>query len=197
MAGWGQLLAHEGFVAVAMDMPTLADYERNGRSIDELIDALCAGAIPSCKIDRQRIGLVGHSAGGLATFLAAAENPNVKVWVGLDPVDRHGIGAAVGNKVHARAVVVRAPPCQWNQQGNAVTLLQSLPHGGSDTIVDDAIHIDPEWPSDWTMEIMMGRTSEQRRERFARTALAALKTELMSPAGAPTPPGVVVTDAGQ
>jgi pimeloyl-ACP methyl ester carboxylesterase len=194
MKGWGQMLAREGFVAVAMDMPTLADYEHNGRSIDELIDALCKGAVADCRIDPARIGLVGHSAGGLATFLAAADNPNVKIWVGLDPVDRHGIGAAVGSRVHARAVVVRAPPSQWNQNGNAVTLLHSLPHGGSDTIVDDAIHIDPEWPSDWTMEFLMGRTSEQRREQFANRTVAALKNELMNVPATPT--GVAVTDAG-
>jgi pimeloyl-ACP methyl ester carboxylesterase len=178
MAGWGQKLAQEGFVAAAMDMPTLADYERNGRAINELIDSLCDEPIEGCRIDRTRIGVIGHSAGGLATFLAAAENPDIKLWVGLDPVDRHGLGAGVGNKMHARAVVVRAPPSQWNQRGNATELLDSLPRGGTDTIVSDAIHIDPEWPSDWTMEFLMGQTSAQRREVFVNHAVDALKTEL-------------------
>jgi pimeloyl-ACP methyl ester carboxylesterase len=196
MAGWGQVLARQGFVAVAMDMPTLADYQHNGRSIDELIDALCSGAIVSCKVDAQRIGLVGHSAGGLATFLAAAENPKVKIWVGLDPVDRHGIGAAVGSRVGARAVVVRAPPSNWNQHGNATTLLKSLRQGGSDTIVEDAIHIDPEWPSDWTMEFLMGQTSEQRRDVFVHWAVGALNDELM-PDRTVRRSGVQITDANQ
>jgi hypothetical protein len=115
--------------------------------------------------------------------------------VGLDPVDRHGLGAKVGRKMHARAVVVRAPPSLWDQNGNATTLLASLPHGGSDTVVDDAIHIDPEWPSDWTMRMLMGSTSAERREVFASRAVNALKSELMPKPALPRLSDVQITDA--
>ena len=36
-------------------------------------------------IDTRRIGLMGFSAGGLATVLAAADDPRAALWVGLDP----------------------------------------------------------------------------------------------------------------
>lgn len=178
MAGWGRRLAQQGFVVAIPDMPTLADYPHNARFINELVEALCDGSIdPSCKVDSNRIGLIGLSAGGLATLLAAADNPNVKVWVGLDPVDRGGLGVAAAPRVLAHTFIVRAPASMWNSDGNAVVLRDALP-GCIDTLVPDAIHIDPEWPSDWTMQLLIGTPSDERREEFATHATAALRMEL-------------------
>jgi dienelactone hydrolase len=43
------------------------------------------------------VGLVGFSAGGLATLLAA-DDPRVRVWVGLDQVDVAGKGVAAARR---------------------------------------------------------------------------------------------------
>ena len=182
MAGWGTRLAHEGFVVAIPDMPNSEDHVRNAKCINELVAALGEGKIPSCRIDPHRIGMVGLSFGGLSTLLAAADNPNVKVWVGLDPVDWKGRGVAAAPRVHARTFIVRAPPSVYNQYGGGTALRDALP-GCVETMVPDAIHIDPEWPSDWTMELLIGIPSEKRREQFAGQTTAALKMEL----GAPTP----------
>ena len=178
MAGWGELLAQQGFIVAVPNMPTLSDYPRNAIAINELVHSLCDHPIDSCKIDRNRIGMIGLSAGGLATLLAAADNPDVKVWVGLDPVDRGGLGVAAAPRVRARAFIVRAPASIWNSDGNAVVLRDALPNVVSDTLVPNAIHIDPEWPSDWTMELLIGSPSEQRRDEFAARATSALRHEL-------------------
>jgi len=53
----------------------------------------------SAQIETGRVAVVGHSAGGLATLLAAADNRHIVLWVGLDPVDSGDIGAkAAGDR---------------------------------------------------------------------------------------------------
>ncbi|HVT88783.1 MAG TPA: dienelactone hydrolase family protein [Tepidisphaeraceae bacterium] len=177
MAGWGKRLAENGFVVAIPNMPTEGDHIRNAQAINELVDAICNQRICECNVDPHRIGMVGLSFGGLSTLLAAADNPNVKVWVGLDPVDWKGRGVAAAPRVKARTFILRAPPSVYNQNGGGIALRDALP-GCVETLVPDAIHIDPEWPSDWTMELLIGIPSDQRREQFARQTTAALEQQL-------------------
>ena len=72
MAGWGRHLAGLGFVTAVPSLPAWSDHERNGRAVSQLIDALLAS--PQLPIDQARIGVVGFSAGGLSTLLAAADD---------------------------------------------------------------------------------------------------------------------------
>jgi acetyl esterase/lipase len=177
MAGWGERLAAEGFIVAIPDLPDSKDHPRNARCINELVAAVCQQHIGECQVDPQRIGMIGLSFGALSTLLAAADNPNVKVWVGLDPVDWRGRGVAAAPRVHARTYIVRAPPSIFNQNGGGIALRDALP-GCIETVVPHAIHIDPEWPSDWLMEALIGRPSSDRREVFAGQATAALKSQL-------------------
>jgi acetyl esterase/lipase len=179
MSGWGRRLAEEGFVVAVPDLPTFSDHPRNARAINELIAWLRTDRSTSSRIDPSRIGAVGFSSGGLSTLLAAADNPQIRIWVGIDPVELRGLGVAAAPRFHAKAVVVRAPPSSWNHDGNALHLEQALPGGATDFVVPDAVHIDPEWPTDWRMEILMGKADEARREQFVRHAVDALRTELM------------------
>ena len=93
MSGWGRRLAAEGFVAVVPDMPAWSDHARNGRFITSLRALLCSDEAWSRLVDPERMGLMGFSAGGLASLLSAAEGPAPGIWVGLDPVDHKGMGA--------------------------------------------------------------------------------------------------------
>ena len=40
MAGWGSLLASNGFIAAIPDLPAWADHDRNSRAIRELLDRI-------------------------------------------------------------------------------------------------------------------------------------------------------------
>ena len=71
MAGWGGLLAKEGFIAVVPDLPTWADHPRNGRALVELLTQVRAGeTVPATETVRpRRAGWVFgrrlvHAAGG-------------------------------------------------------------------------------------------------------------------------------------
>lgn len=177
MAGWGSLLETEGLATVIPDLPAWFDPARNGRSIGELIELLRQH--PIAPFDPQRIGLLGFSAGGLATLLAAADNPAIGIWVGLDPVDQHKMGQRAAAKLACRAVILRAEPSRCNAHGNAAAIELALRGPCWSLRVKGARHLDAEWPTDWLAEWLCGRSSEARRAVFARYALAALKAHLM------------------
>ena len=180
MADWGRRLAQEGFVAAVPTLPAWSDHARNGRAICELVDWLQARPDMRDLVDTRRIGLVGFSAGGLATLLAAADDPRVAVWVGLDPVDRDGQGMAAASRLKCPSLVLRAEPHACNAHGNAAGIVRSL--GGENTclLVIGATHTDAEWPTDGMAEWVCGKSSAERRAVFVRYALSALRAVLLS-----------------
>ena len=81
MRGWADAIAHRGMTVVTMDFcqPTAFD----GRHAENARDMIAV---------REALGLhdivyVGHSAGGLASLLAAADDGAARAMVLLDPVD--------------------------------------------------------------------------------------------------------------
>lgn len=196
MSGWGQHLASEGFAVAVPDLPAWSDQARNGRFISELRAHLCAEGPWRRRIDPSRVGMVGFSAGGLASLLAAAGSPDLAIWVGLDPVDRHGLGAKAASRVKCRAVVLTAEPSSCNARGNVRAIIAALPHCEHFGI-PGAVHVDAEWPTDRMGEAFCGRSTEEKRGEFRRRATAALlealaerpagQTEVKFKTGAPAP----------
>jgi dienelactone hydrolase len=178
MSGWGQHLAQEGFIAAVPDLPTRSDHVRNGCYLSELKAYLCQGEARLKHADPLRVGLMGFSAGGLASLLAAAANPDLAIWVALDPVDWKGIGMKAASQVICQAVVLTAEPSACNSQGNCRSIITALPrceHYG----IPGAVHVDAEWPTDWMAEVVCGRSMEERRREFRRRATAALLETLV------------------
>ncbi len=174
MSGWGRHLAGEGFLVAVPDLPAWSDHERNARAISELVDWLLAQ--PPLAIDDRRVGVVGFSAGGLSTLLAAARNPRIRLWVGLDPVDRDGKGALAAQTVSASALILRATPSRCNAHGNAVGIERAFGGRATTVSVAGATHTDPEWPSDWKARLVCGADAPERRAKFVDAATAALKS---------------------
>jgi dienelactone hydrolase len=180
MADWGRRLAQEGLVAAVPTLPAWSDHARNGRAIRELVDWLQARPEMKDQIDPGRIGLVGFSAGGLATLLAGADDPRVAVWVGLDPVDRDGQGVAAVARLKCPSLVLRAEPHACNAHGNAAGIVQGLKAENTCLLVVGATHTDAEWPTDGMAEWVCGKSSSERRAVFVQYALAALRAVLLS-----------------
>jgi len=177
LSAWGRHLAEQGFVAAVPDLPAWSDQVRNGRFITELRAHLCAGESGRRRIDPSRVGLMGFSAGGLASLLSAADDPGLAIWVGLDPVDRNGIGAKAAPLVSCRAVVLTAEPSACNAHGNARGIVAALPRGVHFAIAG-AVHVDAEWPTDWLAEVICGRSTDEKRNEFIRHATTALREAL-------------------
>ena len=189
MSSWGQHLAKEGFVTVVPDLPTRSDHVRNGHFISDLRKYLCAVESWIQDIDPTRVGLMGFSAGGLASLISAAEDPGPIIWVGLDPVDRNGIGTKLAPLVYCRAVVLTAEPSACNSQGNARSIIAALPHCEHFRVAG-AVHVDAEWPTDRIAEAVCGRSTDEKRSEFHRRATAALHEALTIQPAAGTQGGV-------
>jgi hypothetical protein len=147
MAHWGVLLAREGFIVAVPTNPTYANDDRNTAAIAELVKMGRAGRWPIAATTDSRVALVGFSRGGFETMLAAAElGDAVRVWVGLDPVDRDGKGRAAAARVHVPGLAVLADPAPLNANGNARGMLSA--YGGQLEVVrvPRGGHLDAESP---------------------------------------------------
>jgi dienelactone hydrolase len=174
MSGWGQHLAKEGFLAVVPDLPTWSDSARNGQFISELRAYLLGEESWKKHIDPARVGLLGFSAGGLSSLLSAAYSPGVAIWIGLDPVDRDGLGVKAASMVQSRAVVLTAEPSACNAHGNARDIVAALPRHEHFRVAG-AVHVDAEWPTSFFAELVCGRSTDERRAEFQARATKALK----------------------
>lgn len=87
----GELLASYG-IAVALLTYNVSlftvDHRVLAQDLRFVLDQLPGAAeAHGVALNRERVGLVGHSLGGKLSFLAAAEEPSVRAVAGLDPVD--------------------------------------------------------------------------------------------------------------
>jgi len=175
MAGWGADLASHGMIVAVMTQPYWAEHSRNAEAIARLVELGRAGKWPISARGNGKGGLVGFSMGGLTTLLAAASlSPPVDAWVGLDPVDHAGSGAAKAALVKAPGLALLAEPSPFNAQGNVRTMLHD--YGGPLQVikVTGATHCDAESPSDILGQLACGWVDPMRHDRFRATTLEFL-----------------------
>lgn len=180
MAGWGGMLAKEGFLAVVPDLPAWADHARNGRALAELLAKLQPGRVSPQQRALGRAALVGYSAGGFATLLAAAGRTNVACWVGLDPVAIGPSGIRAAESLAIPCFVLRAEPAPWNANGIARQTFAALPGPAFTLAVKNASHVDAENPTSRAAEWACGKCDPARRDVFGRYLLASLRVGLLS-----------------
>jgi hypothetical protein len=160
-------------------MPTLADHARNGRAVAELLANAQAGELITKPKLNGPAALVGFSAGGLSTLLAAGGNTNVACWVGLDPV---AMGAAVTQAAESLSIpcfVLRAEPASWNANGTARRTFMSIPGPAFMLAVNNATHVDAECPTSLAADWICGQSDPARRDVFGRYLLASLQVGLL------------------
>jgi pimeloyl-ACP methyl ester carboxylesterase len=182
MAGWGILLAQHGMIAVVPTLPFFADQTGNSQAIDELIALVHEpGRIikPSPNGD---VALMGHSAGGFDTVLAASRGKSVRCWVGLDPVDfgEHGLNAI--QSIPSPGLMLLAEPGAWNRHSNALPWLQKPAAPLTALRIHHSTHCDPENPSSPLADLLCGKTDTARRAVYERYVLAMLKQHLFGDA---------------
>jgi dienelactone hydrolase len=176
LAGWGAMLARNGFIVAIPDMPTLTKREQNSRAISELVDLLSKGEALSAPKAEGGVALIGYSMGGLSALMAASGNPNVRCWIGLDPVNAGRKGNVAAASLTIPCAVLRAEPAAWNMRGNARQLTRQLSGPYVTLRVKDAHHSDPEDPTDSVAEALCGKSDPARHQTFERYALATLRS---------------------
>lgn len=178
MAGWGASLAQQGFLGIAPDLPSWADHARNGRAVAELLAEVQAGELIQQPKPSGWAALVGFSAGGTTTLLAAAGNTNVSCWVGLDPVGMSRATLEAAAWLEIPCFVLRAEPAPWNVRGNARHIFAALPGPAFSLVVNHASHVDAENPTSRAAELACGKSDPVRRDLFGRYLLASLQAGL-------------------
>lgn len=125
-------LASWGFVVLVPTFSTTSDHEANGAEMLDLLDWLISSANPyRSLVDETRLGLAGHSAGGLATTVAAgldAQTSNqVSAVMGLDPVDANNLGLTYAKTIAAPLFYIVGIPYKCNSNGNSQTMFSAVP----------------------------------------------------------------------
>lgn len=178
MTNWGEHLASHGFVAVVLSFPRplVPNHADNALRMREAIAYVRAnpGQIGG-GIDPTKSALVGHSAGGLSAFLAAADDPTITTIVGLDPVDAQMMGTARAGAITQPTLVLGATPSMCNASGSSSSLYGALVSNGSWFLrVNDSTHCDGEDPSDNTCNTLCGAGDAARRALYRKYATAHL-----------------------
>jgi acetyl esterase/lipase len=192
----GRALAEAGVTAVIPDLPNVMDLWGNGDAIVDLVQKLEAGAFGALPADRARLVLIGTSAGGLATVLAAAKMPGLAGWIGLDPVDRTGSGSDAAARLNAPAVVLLGGASSCNLFGSGREFARALPHLVRKTAWKEASHCDFEDPTTNLCRVLCGRSSAQMQARIRdETVRATLELLGIAAAGANAVPPHLAAEA--
>lgn len=170
----GRALAAAGVTAVIPDLPNVMDLWGNGDAVVELVGKLEAGVFGMSPVARSRIVLMGTSAGGLATVLAAARLPGIAGWIGLDPVDRTGTGADAIARLTAPAVVMLANASGCNLFGSGRTIGAAAPHLLRMAVMEGASHCDFEDPTNNFCRVICGRSSAEMQARIRDETVATV-----------------------
>lgn len=177
-AGWGAHLASHGFVVAVPTFPTPVspNHVLNGQIMRQLLAWMRTAPAPiGARADASRGAYVGHSAGGLAAFLAAAADPSITALVGLDPVDANDVGAMAAPMIAAPTLVLAARPQACNAQGSAGALYGALAVPSRWFLrVTNATHCDAEDPSNALCGLGCMGQDAMRRAFFRRYATAHL-----------------------
>lgn len=176
LAGHAQALADIGVLALTPDLPCTFDFRCNARTLAALVGSLRVGGTFGAPV--QRVMLVGFSAGGLSSLLAA-DTPGVVGFVGLDPFDRtmtdeaERLGLAAARRLRTEALLLRAPPSRCNAEAVAAPWGTALPALWRDELIADASHCDFESPTDWVCRLACGDTDLARQQRVRQGLLDA------------------------
>ena len=179
----GRALAEAGVTAVIPDLPNVMDLWGNGDAIVDLVDKLEAGTFGALPAGRSHLVLIGTSAGGLATVLAAAKMPGLAGWIGLDPVDRTGTGSEAAAQLNAPAVVLLGGASSCNLFGSGRDIARALPNLVRTQAWKDASHCDFEDPTTNLCRVLCGKSTTQMQLRIRNETVRAT-LELLSMAAA-------------
>jgi dienelactone hydrolase len=169
VAGWAEHVASWGLEVVTPDLCHAwildSDHEANGQDLVALNDALGGGPVI----------YAGHSAGGLASVLAAAQDSDTVAVLLMDPVDYDdlGAGAAPGLAPPLLGLVGEASSC--NSSSNGVDMIRAAPSAVG-LQVTEADHCDFEDPTDWVCTAVCTGSNSRFSDAEIQDAVRGLLT---------------------
>lgn len=176
MAEHAQALADRGVLALAPNLPCRFDHRCNARAIAELVQQL--RHTETFGVPVQRVMLVGFSAGGLSSLLAA-DTPGVVGFVALDAFDQslpdavETLGLAAARRLDTETLLLRAPASRCNAQSVSAPWRSQLKALWRDELIAGASHCDFEAPTDWMCRLACGETDALRQAQVRQSLLDA------------------------
>ena len=145
------------------------DHPQNAADLVALADALEAGP---------RL-YIGHSAGGLASLMAGADDPDATAVITLDGVDADGLGEeAAPDAPTLYGILGEASSC--NSSGNGEAWFSAAPDATALRLTE-ADHCDFEADTDWMCTVMCtgsnGSFSDEEIQATLRSLLTAAALE--------------------
>ena len=199
--GWAKHFASHGFVAVVPSFPNTfsPNHATNAAIIQQLVALYTNPSTSSAakgKIDGARIGLEGHSAGGLATSLAAT--PAVGAIVLLDPVDANDLGKNASPSICSPTLGLFAGPSACNNQAGWRPFVTTQQGPVTAANVVSGNHCDGEnAPRTLCGPFCGGAGADAGRQKvLARWATAFFLARLKNDAAAQTALGTIASDVG-
>jgi dienelactone hydrolase len=193
----GEALAAAGLVAVIPDLPHIVDHWSNGAALAQLTRKLEDGALGLPPTERSRLVLIGTSAGGFASVLAAARLPGLAGWIGLDPVDRTGFAMHAASQLTSPAILLLADPSACNLFGSGRSIARAAPRLLRTRTLRGASHCDFEEPTNKFCKVMCGASSPSMQARARNeTVRAAVELVHASAEGNPAPDDATIPPAG-
>ena len=165
-------LAGRGAIVIVPDLPYLVDPVANAQALAQIVIEARGGRFgptPAATV------LVGFSAGGLSTLLAAIRAPGVSGWIGLDPVDRSGEGVHAAARASAPALILRAAPSRCNAYANSHSWGSFLPRLSRDMLIEAATHCDFENAGDLVCASVCGAADPGRQAAIRAEVAAAVE----------------------
>ncbi len=188
----GVFLASHGTIVVTVDFPNplSPDFDAWAAQISAALDWLEAeNANPTSRfygqIDTNRFGVLGHSAGGMATWVAAGQDSRIKAIMPLDPVPGQGADPnALGAGLTMPSAWVAAPGSSCNASANYQQVYPpTVAAQKAQYVVASATHCDFEDPTNFLCTITCGGASDARRQIWRRYAVSWLKYYLQGDTG--------------
>jgi len=173
--GWAEQFASYGFVVVAPTFPNSfsPDHVKNGGIVKAIVSAIDTTDSPAKgKVDKTRVGLEGHSAGGLATTLAAADLVP-KATVLFDPVDNADLGKAAYAKLCGPVLGLFANPSSCNNSAGWFAFRTTAKGPTTSFRVKNSTHCDGENAPRGLCGLTCGGAADGARQKeYARYATA-------------------------
>lgn len=176
-AHWQQALhlSRWGMICMVIDLPVFKVWRSNGQKIARIIKRIQAWpATVHEHVDANSILLVGHSFGGSAAVVAAAQVP-VRGTIFLDAAIVHPDIVATLPKMKGAAIYLGADPAVYKAKGRS-HFYEKFPGPILETTLIGADHDDAQWPT--MIKIWFGFdpfTDSEKQLRFrSLTTIAAL-----------------------
>jgi hypothetical protein len=115
-----------------------------------------------------RVGVSGHSAGGLSAILAASRDSRIRAVSVMDPVDNGGQGVAVLPNIKAPVAITYSEPSSCNANGSALVLYSAATAPKRGILIVGANHSDPQDPVSFLGGLFCGSANSTRQALYRR-----------------------------